>query len=410
MMRQAKLGDFLAKRSRGIVPASTPDETYELYSVPAFEGKRPEVVAGGQIGSNKQIVDPGTVLLCKINPRINRAWAVGSFTKHQKIASTEWITFPPHPEVEPRYLAHYLCRKEIRDYLAANASGVGGSLMRVKASTVEDLPLPLPSVDEQHRIVAEIEEQFSRLDEAVANLKRARANLLRYHVRVLGDAADGWPTTPLGSLLREPLRNGHSAKATDDPNGLRAFTLTAVTVGDFTARNTKRTVAEPRKVADLWAYPGDIYIERSNTPELVGTARLYSGPPAFAFIPDLLIRVRVDESALSPEFAEVALRSEAARRYFRSKAQGIAGSMPKIDQGVVEAFAMPLPPLAEQRRIVAEVDRRLSIVREVEAEVDSNLQRAQSLRQAMLHAAFGDAVGAESFKRASLATLLRRTE
>ena len=72
-MRQAKLGDFLAKRSRGIVPASTPDETFELYSVPAFEGKRPEVVTGGQIGSNKQIVDPGTVLLCKINPRINRA-------------------------------------------------------------------------------------------------------------------------------------------------------------------------------------------------------------------------------------------------------------------------------------------------------------------------------------------------
>ncbi len=58
-MRQVKLGEFLAKRSRGIVSAGTPGETFELYSVPAFEGKRPEVVVGGQIGSNKQIVDPG---------------------------------------------------------------------------------------------------------------------------------------------------------------------------------------------------------------------------------------------------------------------------------------------------------------------------------------------------------------
>ena len=57
----------------------------------------------------------------------------------------------------------------------------------------------------------------------------------------------------LGALLREPLRNGYSAKATDDPNGLRAFTLSAVTQGDFSEKNTKRTVADARRVADLWA-------------------------------------------------------------------------------------------------------------------------------------------------------------
>ena len=49
---------------------------------------------------------------------------------------------------------------------------------------------------------------------------------------------------------------------------------------------------------------------------------------------------------------------------------------------------VPLPPLAEQARIVAEVDRQVSIFREVEAEVDANLQRAQALRQATLATAF----------------------
>lgn len=56
---------------------------------------------------------------------------------------------------------------------------------------------------------------------------------------------------------------------------------------------------------------------------------------------------------------------------------------------------MPLPPLADQHRIVAEVDRRLSIVREVEAEVNANLKRAQALRQAVLARAFGGPAGAE---------------
>ena len=56
--------------------------------------------------------------------------------------------------------------------------------------------------------------------------------------------------------------------------------------------------------------------------------------------------------------------------------------------GDVERLPIPVPPLAEQRRIVAEVDRRLSIVRGVEAQVEANLKRAQALRQAILAKAF----------------------
>jgi type I restriction enzyme S subunit len=52
------------------------------------------------------------------------------------------------------------------------------------------------------------------------------------------------------------------------------------------------------------------------------------------------------------------------------------------------ALPVPVAPLAEQERIVAEVDRRLSLVRTVEAEVDANLKRAQALRQSVLGKAF----------------------
>jgi type I restriction enzyme S subunit len=60
----------------------------------------------------------------------------------------------------------------------------------------------------------------------------------------------------------------------------------------------------------------------------------------------------------------------------------------KMAQPELASITVPLPPLAEQARIVAEVDRHLSIIREVEAEVDTNLQRAQVLRQATLAKAF----------------------
>ena len=69
-------------------------------------------------------------------------------------------------------------------------------------------------------------------------------------------------------------------------------------------------------------------------------------------------------------------------------AAGSGNNQQTLNQRFVEQIQLPLPPIAVQVRIVAEVDRHLSIVREVEAEVDANLKRAQALRQATPSKAF----------------------
>jgi type I restriction enzyme S subunit len=61
---------------------------------------------------------------------------------------------------------------------------------------------------------------------------------------------------------------------------------------------------------------------------------------------------------------------------------------PGFNTSLLESIQIPVPPLAEQHRIVAEVDRLLSIAREAEAEVETNLKRAQALRGSILHRAF----------------------
>jgi len=321
----------------------------------------------------------------------------------------------------------------------AMAYGLGRPVLNLE--NIRSAPIRVAPEKTQVVVVAEIEKQFSRLDEAVANLKRVKVNLKRYKAAILKAAVEGrltedwrkqhpnvepaskllerilmerrakwkgkgkyrepsspdastlpkiphgWAWSRLDQLLKEPLRNGHSAKASGNGQGLRAFTLSAVTEGDFSESNTKLTVAHPDKITDLWAEPGDIYVERSNTPELVGLARLYKGPSKFAFIPDLLIRVRLIHFVL-PTFVEVCLLSEDCRRYFRSRAQGISGSMPKIDQSVIEQTAIPLPPLVEQKEIVTEVERRLSVIDELEAATEANLTRGDRLRQSILAKAF----------------------
>ncbi len=200
------------------------------------------------------------------------------------------------------------------------------------------------------------------------------------------EVPDGWVDVSLGELLREPLRNGHSARPSLDGSGVRALTLTAVTYGEFSEKNTKMTVADPTKVADLWLEPGDLLIERSNTPELVGTARLYRGPRQWAIFPDLLIRARLLEAA-SPDYVEALLLSHGSRNYFMESAQGTAGSMPKIDQGVIERLRVPLPPLVEQSRIVEMVDALLAQLSAARQRLASVLLILKRFRQSVLAAA-----------------------
>ena len=133
---------------------------------------------------------------------------------------------------------------------------------------------------------------------------------------------EGWCWATVEAVLNEPLRNGHSARASGDGTGVRTLTLTAVTYGDFSEKNIKYTTADPSQVEDLWIEPGDILIERSNTPELVGTARLFQGPSRFAIFPDLLIRIRVSP-LVDVRFCGIFLQSYLARRYFQSHAKEI---------------------------------------------------------------------------------------
>lgn len=262
----------------------------------------------------------------------------------------------------------------------------GSGMVHITKGRFDATEVPLPPRAEQERIVAAIEEHLSRLDAADTALSAAGRRLRVFEQRCVDEATEGQPV-PLGTLLSEPLRNGLSAKAS--PLGsVRVVTLTAVTRSEFTEANTKLIDPDRRPVDDLWMTPGDVFIERSNTPELVGTSAMYDGPRHWAIFPDLLIRARPDPARLVPAYLELALRSTAIRRYFQRSAQGIAGSMPKVSQGTVEAVEIPLPSLDGQWSIVDRFRGRAAVAERLAAEVGRSVERARVLRRSILAAAF----------------------
>jgi type I restriction enzyme S subunit len=294
----------------------------------------------------------------------------------------------PRPGVNARYLAWYLTSESVQRHWARQQRGV--TKLGLGLHDIRSIGVPLPPLAEQERIVAAIEERISRVDAAVLALQDVKQKLTRMRAAVLQDVvvrskamAD---ELPIRDLLREPLRNGHSAKA--HPNGtVPILTLTAVTLGDFSERNLKMTIADPIKVSDLWLQPGDLLIERSNTRELVGTSRLYRGPRSLAIFPDLVIRARVDARIL-PEYAELVLQAPSSRRYFQRRAQGISGSMPKIDQSTVESLAIPVPPIEAQRELVTDAARQLTLIEAGEGAVSTAQQHSSALRSSILASAF----------------------
>ncbi len=305
----------------------------------------------------------------------------------------------------PEYLRYFLFAEASSGRLGDAAPGVG--IHHIGATRLSAWNVPVPPLNEQQRIVGAIEEQFSRLDAAEKSLQKARARIASLRNTVFGIATScEWPAVRLGELLREPLRNGHSAKASKGGT-VRTLTLTAVTRGDFTDANTKLTSADPARIENLWLESGDVLIERSNTPELVGTAALYRGAERWAIFPDLLIRVRVAERLL-PEFLDVVLKSQPSRRYFQAAAQGIAGTMPKIDQGAVERLSVPLPPIDEQRRVVAQVVRQLSLIDAMSDSVQSARRRSAALRRSILERAFRGELGPQDPSDEPASALIER--
>lgn len=152
----ACLGD-LGTEVRGQISPS-PGTAYDLYSVPAFPTGQPEHVDGESIRSGKRPVEEHDVLLCKINPRINRVWTVGPSHGLSQIASTEYLVLRPHEPRTAAYLRYYLSSPRFRDWIRLAVEGATGSHTRAKSGPILEQSVPVPPLAEQERIVAVIEE------------------------------------------------------------------------------------------------------------------------------------------------------------------------------------------------------------------------------------------------------------
>jgi len=208
------------------------------------------------------------------------------------------------------------------------------------------------------------------------------------------DAADSTrlPQLPQGwtwatvEQLSARVQYGSSAKTNEDSTGVPVLRMGNIQEGKFDFAKLKYLPETHDEFPDLLLTRGDLLFNRTNSAELVGKTAVFKDTPKPCSFASYLIRVRLDVGCI-PDFVSYFINSVFGRAWIADVVSQQVGQA-NVNGTKLQALAIPLPPLAEQTRIVAGVERRLSVVEELEAAVSANLQRATRLRQSILQRAF----------------------
>jgi len=313
--------------------------------------------------------------------------------------------------------------------------------------------LPIAPLNEQRNIVAEIEKQFSRLDEAVVSLKRAKVNLKRYKAAVLKAAVEGklteqWrkehpdiePTQKLlERILAERRKKWESAelakmkaegrgskgekwkKSYKEPNGPDIEDLPSIpvnwtwaTLPQLGELNRGKSKHRPRNEPKLYGGPypfiqtGDIrhsngvITKYTQTYSEVGLKQSRLWPKRTlcitiaaniadtailgfnACFPDSVVGFIPESEYTDVRFTEYFFRT--AKKNIEKFAPATAQKNINLD--ILGKVAIPLPPEKEQKVIIEEIERRLSVAEEIERGIETNMTRTEHFRQSILKKAF----------------------
>jgi type I restriction enzyme S subunit len=176
------VGSVTEIKRQGINPGEFPNESFDHYSIPAFdESRMPKRESGASIKSNKFIVPPQTVLLSKLNPRFPRVWLPEIDSIHRPVCSTEFIVSEPKPGVSREFMYCLFGSLAFAESFSGLVTGTSGSHQRVKPEDLLHMKvIQPPQALTAHfaQLVGPMLKRNSALTEESITLSRMRDTLL----------------------------------------------------------------------------------------------------------------------------------------------------------------------------------------------------------------------------------------
>ncbi|OOV46715.1 type I restriction endonuclease subunit S [Leptospira kirschneri serovar Pomona] len=356
--------------------------------------------------------------------------------------SSEFHVIRSSDAIKAKYIFYYVVRQQFRNEAEAKMTGAVG-LRRVPKQFIESVPIPLPPLVEQQRIVSKIEELFSELDKGIENLKTTQQQLKVYRQAVLksafegkltkdwrdqnpdqsvseniveeedsslGELPDGWKWVRLGKIIKtidgdrgvnypkkdEFLNQGYclflSTKNVRENGFLFQEMIFISKTKDDQLRNGKLKLNDV--VLTTRGTLGNVALYDESIP--FQNVRINSGMLILRTLYDFLNNYYLMKFITSPVFIT----------QLKEKQTGTA--QPQIPANVLREIIIPIPCISEQQIIVQEIESRLSVCDKLEDTIQSSLNQAESLRQSLLKKAFEGKLVAQDPKDEPASVLLER--
>ncbi len=291
---------------------------------------------------------------------------------------------PNRTLLNDNWLIHFLTHSDLSPFVS------GLTVPKLNQGNLREIPIPLPPLPEQHRIVALLDEAFDGIATAKANaeknLQNARALFESHLQSVFTERGEGWAEKPLEEIVDAQcsLSYGIVQPGNDFPSGLPVVRPTDLTskviavdglkrIDPKLADGYKRTTLRGNEL--LLCVRGSTGVVAVTSPELAG-ANVTRG----------IVPIMFEPSLLRQEFGYFLMTSEAVQSQIRAKTYGAA--LMQINIGDLRKISVSFPPIKEQERMAEKLEDLSGETQRLESLYQRKLAALDELKQSLLHQAF----------------------
>lgn len=334
-------------------------------------------------------ISPGDVLLTIVGT-IGRTYVVkasdGKFALQRSVA----LIKPDKSKINADYLCYYLQANEAHKYLSSNSRGVAQK--GVYLGLLRRMPISAPPIFKQEKIVAKIEELFSEIDNADAQLLSATRLENTYKQAIIDSTfdaiAENYKMTSLNDIaeIRGGVTKGRKLSAIDIVQ-IPYLRVANVQDGYLDLKEIKHI---PGTTMDLEKYQlqyGDILFTEGGDKDKLGRGTIWRNEVEHCIHQNHIFRARVDLTKNDPEFISLAAQTTKSRHYFFSKAKQTT-NLASINMTQLRQLKIPDVPISIQRDTLAQIKEMIEETVRTKRSIAFCTDYSQSLKQSILSRAF----------------------
>lgn len=334
----------------------------------------------------RKVIREGDIIYATTRPYLKAIAKVPKALNNQ-ICSTGFCVLRATEKVLPEWLFYCAISDDLLQQIKPLMRGA--TYPAVSDKDVLNAKIPVPSIQEQLRIITRVKECLMRAKEIEILRKQSNSEAFSLSSAVFADHVDDMLTHGIGSgVLGDVVidcKYGTSQKANTLSHGFPVLRMGNIQNGALDVSNLKHVDLTEKECAKYQLHEGDILINRTNSLELVGKSAVFQGLSDVWIYASYLVRIRVDQSKAIPEYVNAVINSRIGRDFVYRTARRAIG-MVNINAKEMQLIPLPLPPLDEQRVLVNKMRETGEIIINLRTELEGD--KIAQLQDSILHKAF----------------------